>query len=344
MLVNASGDIMDFNPRTPCGVRPTTRRARDSTDNFNPRTPCGVRRLPRQDRPGSMAISIHAPLAGCDAHIVPQGILRVISIHAPLAGCDSPRRAPRPAGGNFNPRTPCGVRRRQHLHGGGQLVFQSTHPLRGATPKEGLNELVILISIHAPLAGCDETVYVDLSTMHNFNPRTPCGVRRVRINRDDVDAIFQSTHPLRGATTYSERDALMQSISIHAPLAGCDISDTRRECKARNFNPRTPCGVRHLRVDNKVHDQHFNPRTPCGVRRLQSGGGRPAPQISIHAPLAGCDLVVPPAFLALCISIHAPLAGCDNWQTIPGFAGFRFQSTHPLRGATKHHFKHSPPP
>ena len=34
----------DFNPRTPCGVRPTTSSAAyGSTVNFNPRTPCGVR-------------------------------------------------------------------------------------------------------------------------------------------------------------------------------------------------------------------------------------------------------------------------------------------------------------
>ena len=34
-----------------------------------------------------------------------------------------------------------------------------------------------------------------------------------------------------------------------------------------NFNPRTPCGVRHEKpviVDHKNGD--FNPRTPCGVR------------------------------------------------------------------------------
>ena len=34
--------------------------------------------------------------------------------------------------------------------------------------------------------------------------------------------------------------------------------------------------------------------------------------ISIHAPLAGCDVVDGIAGKATQISIHAPLAGCDN--------------------------------
>ena len=35
-----------------------------------------------------MAISIHAPLAGCDLDTSGQPIKGTISIHAPLAGCD----------------------------------------------------------------------------------------------------------------------------------------------------------------------------------------------------------------------------------------------------------------
>ena len=34
--------------------------------NFNPRTPDGVRRAGTGDRVGIFAISIHAPLTGCD--------------------------------------------------------------------------------------------------------------------------------------------------------------------------------------------------------------------------------------------------------------------------------------
>ena len=79
-----------------------------------------------------------------------------ISIHAPLAGCDSapPRRPTRTA--YFNPRTPCGVRHRD----------------------EAVLCDYLDISIHAPLAGCDAD----------------------RLAKAGVDKLFQSTHPLRGAT------------------------------------------------------------------------------------------------------------------------------------------------
>ena len=56
------------------------------------------------------------------------------------------------------------------------------------------------ISIHAPREGCDwET---GMSTM-------------------DID-IFQSTHPVRGATGLVIAVDYRQSISIHAPREGCD--------------------------------------------------------------------------------------------------------------------------
>ena len=58
--------------------------------------------------------------------------------------------------------------------------------------------------------------------------------------------------------------------------------------------------------------------------------------ISIHAPLAGRDVAAAALFRqSLPISIHAPLAGrdkpCTNVQSIDKI----FQSTRPLRGATR---------
>ena len=56
-------------------------------------------------------------------------------------------------------------------------LFQSTHPLRGATGEWYSDTVGKMISIHAPLAGCDEILRLDLQLF---------------------------------------------AISIHAPLAGCD--------------------------------------------------------------------------------------------------------------------------
>ena len=213
-----------------------------------------------------------------------------ISIHAPLAGCDHYKHFPCRRQIYFNPRTPCGVRRAFPAANYANFIFQSTHPLRGAT--------------HEPKTRCVH--------QWDFNPRTPCGVRHsLHALRTCADQ-FQSTHPLRGAT-----GGLYVSSGI-----------------LRNFNPRTPCGVRR-RANWRISDdcRHFNPRTPCGVRRCRSDRQQQQ-SISIHAPLAGCDLKLSAAVLLLAVfqSTH-PLRGATELR-FSGSQKIKFQSTHPLRGAT----------
>ena len=193
-----------------------------------------------------------------------------ISIHAPLAGCDRPRRRQTSAFPHFNPRTPCGVRRRPSRSTFFPPRFQSTHPLRGATRSAMRRWPLKTISIHAPLAGCDRS------------GRTGC----------DFKSSFQSTHPLRGATL---------------PLA---VSN----CTRRDFNPRTPCGVR-----------------PDGLKFYPRGRGFQ----STH-PLRGATGTARRAVRRSLISIHAPLAGCDAPCALRPAPFAKFQSTHPLRGATQH--------
>ncbi len=148
--------------------------------DFNPRTPCGVRRQLRCGRHRGSAISIHAPLAGCDLN----GLVLVLRLD------------------NFNPRTPCGVRRCLPIPGISRTGFQSTHPLRGATTQSGLSWPPTAISIHAPLAGCDWELVEPIFTWILFNPRTPCGVRLSEVLNSRLKKAFQSTHPLRGATSW----------------------------------------------------------------------------------------------------------------------------------------------
>ena len=60
----------------------------------------------------TVGISIHAPHAGCDRPDEHHDRRRQpISIHAPHAGCDQIQRHTVSGGVDFNPRTPCGVRR-----------------------------------------------------------------------------------------------------------------------------------------------------------------------------------------------------------------------------------------
>ena len=123
-----------------------------------------------------------------------------------------------------------------------------------------------------------------------FNPRTPRGVRLSDIAYYVPHAVFQSTHPARGATCsaltvgglalisiHAPREgcddanlpswAAPMQISIHAPREGCDYCGERLSPIASYFNPRTPRGVRRMYPTIPSSDAfNFNPRTPRGVR------------------------------------------------------------------------------
>ena len=215
----------------------------------------------------------------------------IISIHAPLAGCDENRGVLCRSYGDFNPRTPCGVRHQPGRVLYGAVPFQSTHPLRGATA----------IGRNGRANNAD------------FNPRTPCGVRHGIEDFCPPYVSFQSTHPLRGATLPARAVILALSISIHAPLAGCDGDCTGCINNVLHFNPRTPCGVRPRGRLCRIPRADFNPRTPCGVRLNVCLLCAAAYLFQSTHPLRG-------ATLPLCL---------DELQVIK-----EFQSTHPLRGAT----------
>ena len=194
-----------------------------------------------------MAISIHAPRAGSDVTRVRpsrrprrfQSTLPVrgatalwlwnrqpesISIHAPRAGSDYNRLFHQYKTGDFNPRSPCGER---HLRSTATVndVTISIHAPRAGS--DGITDIVIeeaTISIHAPRAGSDHFSARRLPNCNDFNPRSPCGERRLlfqgqrrfhtyfnprspcgerRCAAESVKSatIFQSTLPVRGATS-----------------------------------------------------------------------------------------------------------------------------------------------
>ena len=205
------------------------------------------------------------------------------------------RQTPRPPSTkpNFNPRTPCGVRRSRISRKCGKST--DFNPRTPCGVRRCCGDTFLLskdISIHAPRAGCDH---------HDCGGFVTTG-------------LFQSTHPVRGATTQSLVHVGNMQISIHAPRAGCD----QRRARARTT---CPC--------------YFNPRTPCGVRltRSRTTTQKGAKFQSTH-PVRGATLPIRGSEKARHISIHAPRAGCDNFY----FGGCDevciFQSTHPVRGAT----------
>ena len=166
-----------FNPRAPCGARPTATTPTALSVSFNPRAPCGARRRCERLACNRAVVSIHAPHAGRD-----KGASRACSRTS-----------------SFNPRAPCGAR----------LLF--VRPFW---------------------------------TGRCFNPRAPCGARLAFSVALSMPSTFQSTRPMRGAT--SRRSV--------------------RRCSCRCFNPRAPCGARRRVLRGSSRQRRFNPRAPCGAR------------------------------------------------------------------------------
>ena len=189
-----------------------------------------------------------------------------ISIHAPRAGRDlrCHRQGGRPF--HFNPRAPCGARPPPEQSQPLAETFQSTRPVRGATPsgdQPGNNH-------------------------HDFNQRAPCGARQTFLFDKFATYLFQSTRPVRGATKWWAivcTAAIFQSmrpvrgatsnvqtvgridiISIHAPRAGRDTKTFPNRPRIFYFNPRAPCGARRTGKIVVPNPRYFNPRAPCGAR------------------------------------------------------------------------------
>ena len=244
----------NFNPRAPCGARlqpyefghparkfQSTRPVWGATFvfrefmlndfNFNPRAPCGARQSPIVSATPTVDFNPRAP---CGARLwagVSNPVRRDISIHAPRVGRDD----------KMPDCNTC------------KAKFQSTRPVWGATCRKCEHLLYVEISIHAPRVGRDSIMPAAIESVIYFNPRAPCGARRLQPRLDRKMARFQSTRPVWGATVtilgLGLRARLFQStrpvwgatcyqpafedggdISIHAPRVG-------RDSKFDDFTP-----------------------------------------------------------------------------------------------------------
>ena len=94
------------------------------------------------------------------------------------------------------------------------------------------------ISIHAPRVGSDSPASSAAIPQGNFNPRSPCGERRIGVSIQQMTTL----------------------ISIHAPRVGSDSLTGLCDRARRYFNPRSPCGerrcppaLRGARLDISIH-------------------------------------------------------------------------------------------
>ena len=124
---------LGFNSRTPGGVRHTSETLTTTRTSFNSRTPGGVRLT---------LIRCNYYATYCFNSRTPGGVRLYRRV----------RRAQRQC---FNSRTPGGVRLNNLRIFVRTLMFQFTHPGRGATSQRPHDQGIYYVSIHAPREGCD---------------------------------------------------------------------------------------------------------------------------------------------------------------------------------------------
>ena len=198
-----------------------TRRAW-GTPSFNPRPPCGERRFRLVANPTVKKFQSTPPVWGATCLNKCATPRREVSIHAPRVGSDPVAQAVCGRRFGFNPRPPCGERRRNTGSGSRSSVFQSTPPVWGATCK-------------APGWWRGRRLFQS----------TPPVWGATNVPRGAADStLFQSTPPVWGATCPNCAVAAALAVSIHAPRVGSDSNPYSLASGPTCFNPRPPCGER----------------------------------------------------------------------------------------------------
>ncbi len=150
------------------------------------------------------------------------------------------------------------------------------------------------ISIHAPRTGSDAVRQTHLNADADFNPRSPHGERRAKLEQISIGhSDFNPRSPHGERQSPFRRSRPSGRISIHAPRTGSDPGvceaacgearfqstlpargATRRASRPERirtyFNPRSPHGERQSACRPRARTRDFNPRSPHGERPVAS--------------------------------------------------------------------------
>ena len=198
-------------------------KCRDFQYDFYPRSPCGERHTPHKEKKHARHFYPRSP---CGER------LRCCFLSLPLL--------------YFYPRSPCGER---HAVIPRRLDFAkiSIHALLAESDTVALPvSLYVTISIHALLAESDFFLYISLTVVVYFYPRSPCGERRW--TKEEFARRFDF-YPRSPCGERPEADCSNRSyerISIHALLAESDKMTVISLLIFEHFYPRSPCGERRL--------------------------------------------------------------------------------------------------
>ena len=168
---------------------------------------------------------------------------------------------------------------------------------------------------------------------------------------------FQSTRPIRGATSLPSGRKLYYVISIHAPHTGRDAPAGAVVCievisihaphtgrdTPRTFSAFIPALFQSTRPIRGATAQsiittsaptNFNPRAPYGARRTAEGGKLYKITFQSTRPIRGATWPTRPyAPHSTAFQSTRPIRGATGAETLQDYLHL-FQSTRPIRGAT----------
>ena len=168
---------------------------------FNPRAPCGARPSPSNSISRSTGFQSTRPVRGATWQQCQSDCQGRVSIHAPRAGRDLISFDTRRASLSFNPRAPCGARPPLQMSTPAREVVSIHAPRAGRD--SSVNSFFLrppLFQSTPPRAGRDFPPSLDTYGVQCFNPRAPCGARQIALRVSIPRIKFQSTRPVRGAT------------------------------------------------------------------------------------------------------------------------------------------------
>ena len=125
---------------------------------------------------------------------------------------------------DFNPRPPCGGRHSCTAKTQTEKKFQSTSPVWRTTPVVFIVGRLEFISIHVPRVEDDLREYGEEAVATDFNPRPPCGGRRIITAHSPSFPKFQSTSPVWRTTGVPFMLIARSFISIHVPRVEDDLT------------------------------------------------------------------------------------------------------------------------
>ena len=301
-------------------------------------------------------ISIHAPHARGDVigqiHVTPT----VISIHAPHARGDRPLPGSHRRCRNFNPRPSCEGRPTRTEAGSCFLLFQSTPLMRGATEAHRLRVAGRKISIHAPHARGDNSLFGAWRKAAHFNPRPSCEGRRPRasplgtrspnfnprpscegrlfVTGGGFGILYFNPRPsCEGRPSWRRRRANNVIISIHAPHARGDWQTSPPRLTRWYFNPRPSCEGRPRTSRGAPRGGDFNPRPSCEGRRPHEGRREYAPKFQSTPLMRGATQGEGACVAELAFQSTPLMRGATSGEVVT-IRTRRFQSTPLMRGAT----------